>query len=264
MINKRALQVAVVILVIVGAGLGYLNISTHSDLSATKNDLVDTQNQLAITQDQLTRTEANLSDTQSQLATTKNQLTQTQSQLTNASNKLSAVTGLPSPIINVGTYLEGSKMVDGESRDIVLIGNPNATNPTWAELMAFLSTDDTCKQTYIDPSFVCSNFTEMLYYHAEKAGIKAGYVNINFGSFSICAYDFTTGCNACIGGFHACNAFNTTDRGLVFIDDTGTIDGDGEPTTVNITIGKTYQPISIFSTTRWCPMGTVQDFNVVW
>jgi len=268
--NKRALQVAVVILVIVGAGLGYLNISTHSDLSATKTDLLDTQNQLATAQNQLTQTQTQLTtaqnqltQTQTQLTTAQNQLTQTQTQLTNANTKLSAITGLPSPIINIGTYLEGYKMVDGESRDIVLIGNPNATNPTYDELITFLSDDNTHEQVYSSPSFVCSNFAEMLYFHAEKAGINAGYVNIDFGSQFICSYNPTTGCNQC-GGFHACNAFNTTDRGLVFIEDTGTTDGTGEPTTVNVAIGKTYQPISIFSTTSWCPMGTVQDFNVVW
>src|SRR5574343_453630 len=247
--NKRILQVVVVILVIVCTGLGYFSISTYNNLHTTQSSLLDTQNQLATTQE-------NLADNQGQLATTN-----TQSQLDDANNKLSAITGLPSPIINIGTYLSGYKMVDGESRDIVLIGNPNATNPTYDELITFLLNDNTHEQVYSYPSFVCSNFAEMLYFHAEKAGINAGYVNLELNSY---ISSYTSGCGYSAGGFHACNVFNTTDRGLIFIDDTGTKEGDSEQTTVAVSIGQLYQPISIFSNTDWCPMGYVQNYNIVW
>ena len=260
--NKRVLQVAVVIFVIVCAFLGYLYISTHNNLLAAQSDLLDTQYHLTLTQDNLADTQNQLITTQNQLAIVQEQLNQVQNQLTDANNKLSAITGLPSPIIKVGTYLEGYEMVDGDNRDIVLIGNPNATDPTWTELLSFLSSDDTCKQVYTYPSFVCSNYAEMLYYHSEKAGIRAGYVNIDFGMYLI-PCDIYTGCCPAIG-FHACNAFNTSDKGLIFIDATGTTAGSGEPTIVNVAIGQIYQPMSIFSNTSWCPMGTVQNFNVDW
>ena len=287
--NKRILQVVVVILVIVCTGLGYFSISTYNNLHTTQSYLLDTQNQLATTQEnladtqgqlattntqlttthnqlnlsqsQLTSTRNQLATAQTQLTTAQNQLTQTQSQLADANNKLSAITGLPSPIINIGTYLSGYKMVDGESRDIVLIGNPNATNPTYDELITFLSNDNTHEQVYSYPSFVCSNFAEMLYFHAEKAGINVGYVNLELSSY---ISSYTSGCGYSSGGFHACNVFNTTDRGLIFIDDTGTKEGDSEQTTVAVSIGQLYQPISIFSNTDWCPMGYVQNFNIVW
>lgn len=294
--NKRVLQVIIIILVIVCAGLGYYSISTYNNLHITQITLLDTQNQLTLTegsllstQNQLTSTQENLTQTQgqlaitntqltttynqlnlsqsqltstcNQLATAQTQLTQTQSQLTDANNKLSAITGLPSPIINIGTYLSGYKMVDGESRDIVLIGNPNATNTTYAELITFLLNDNTHEQVYSYPSFVCSNFAEMLYFHAEKAGINAGYVNLELSSY---ISSYTSGCGYSAGGFHACNVFNTTDRGLIFIDDTGTEEGDSEQTTVDVSIGQLYQPISIFSNTDWCPMGYIQNYNIVW
>lgn len=280
--HKRVFLVVIAILAIVSASLGYFNIKMHSNLTATQSALSDaqyqltftegtlsdtqiqlttTQGQLTTVQTQLTSTHNQLTQSQTQLATTQGQLTQTQNQLTDANIKLSAITGLPSPIINIGTYLGGYKMVDGESRDIVLIGNPNATNPTFDELITFLSNDNTHKQVFSSPSFVCSNFAEMLYYHAEKAGINAGYVNLRLDP-DVSSY--TSGCGYSIGGFHACNVFNTTDRGLIFIDDTGTEVGDGEPTIVDIAVGQLYQPISILSDTDWCPMGCVGDYNIIW
>lgn len=52
---------------------------------------------------------------------------------------------------------------------------------------------------------VCADFAEVLHNNAELFGIKAAWVAINFEE----------------GPGHALNAFQTTDRGLVFIDCTG-------------------------------------------
>ncbi|MBI4284316.1 MAG: hypothetical protein HY670_00230 [Chloroflexi bacterium] len=102
-----------------------------------------------------------------------------------------------------------------------LLNNDKATNPTWQELLAFLEADRTDQKPYIQDAFMCGEFAEELHNSAEANGIRAAWV----------AIDFTGERQG-----HALNAFETTDRGLVFVDVTGeggisgtTYDGYGSP-----------------------------------
>ena len=88
---------------------------------------------------------------------------------------------------------------------ICLSNYKNATDPTWEELIAFLQEDDTDDHLYINGSFVCADFAEILHNNAEASGVKAAWVSV----------DFT------VGDGHALNAFDTTDKGLVYVDCTG-------------------------------------------
>ncbi len=88
---------------------------------------------------------------------------------------------------------------------VCLVNYKNATDPAWNELMSFLEKDDTDEQPYIEGSFVCADFAEMLHNNAEASGIKAAFVGVDF----------------VVGEGHALNAFNTTDRGQVYVDCTG-------------------------------------------
>ena len=87
-----------------------------------------------------------------------------------------------------------------------LINNPAAKNPTWQQLVEFLLTDPTDDETYQKYSFNCVDFSDMLHNNAEAAGIKSAFVAIFF-------YDEDIG--------HTLNAFRTTDKGLVYVDNTG-------------------------------------------
>ncbi len=134
----------------------------------------------------------------------------------------------------------GSYYVDSYGQPIVLIENKNATDPTYQELVDFLNADLTDLFPYdkslvldspaylrgdprrqVDTHFwlevargtasqktprICSDFAQMLHNNAEIQGIRAGYVSITLAGSTL---------------GHAIDAFNTTDRGLVFIDDTG-------------------------------------------
>lgn len=129
---------------------------------------------------------------------------------------------------------DGAYIVDGSDQPIILTDNPSAVNPTYEQLLAFLRKDKTESYPYTGSIFaaipcpperwdvleklnedyeqanaegreydtpsVCSEYAEMLHNNAEEAGIRAGFV--------ICTD-------------HAMNAFETVDRGLVFIDCTG-------------------------------------------
>ena len=99
-------------------------------------------------------------------------------------------------------------------RTVNLKNNKMARNPGWEELVSFLNLDDTDKGAYGFGLRVCAEFANELHDNAEKAGIKAAWVAVEF-----------------VGDAegHAFNAFETTDRGLVFVDCTGSIPTDTVP-----------------------------------
>ncbi len=138
-----------------------------------------------------------------------------------------------------------SYYVDSYGKPVVLLYNKDARDPSYAELVAFLNADKTDQFPYdvagtgAAPTFtvgdprrlvdktlwtkvaeglasqptprICSDFAEMLHNNAEIHGFRAGYVGITLAGT-------TSG--------HAIDVFNTTDRGLVYVDDTG---GDPKP-----------------------------------
>lgn len=139
-------------------------------------------------------------------------------------------------------YVNGGYCSDSYGNPVVLINNSNATNPTYFELLAFLKQDNTdtfpYQLAYANQSFVsswygsvenyvnfsiiqsdiqgnlpypsvpriCADFAERLYNDSELAGIKCGYVVVQLQG---------------VTGGHALDAYQTTDKGLVYVDDTG-------------------------------------------
>ena len=100
----------------------------------------------------------------------------------------------------------GTIQIGGDGKPIELIDNPDATNPTYTELLAFISEDKTDTNEYIIGQYVCADFAEDVHNNAEAAGIRAAWVGIDFEGDE---------------EGHALNAFETTDKGLVYIDCTG-------------------------------------------
>lgn len=99
--------------------------------------------------------------------------------------------------------------VGGDGEPIELINNPNAADPTYAELVEFIVRDLTNTGDYVKggpDSYVCSDFAEAVHNNAEAAGIRAAWVSIDLEGND---------------EGHALNAFETTDKGLVYIDCTG-------------------------------------------
>ena len=89
---------------------------------------------------------------------------------------------------------------------IHLINNPDARNVSYSSLCYFIWEDKTDDEMYIHDQRMCGYFAEMVHNNAEQKGIKAAWVGITFE-------------NQDIG--HAINAFQTTDRGLAYMDCTG-------------------------------------------
>jgi hypothetical protein len=147
-----------------------------------------------------------------------------------------------------GAKLEG---MDGEP--IVLLNKPEARDVAWQELMQFLQDDQTDKIRYVDGIFVCGEFAETLHNNAEIAGIRAAFVSVDF------QFDSSG---------HAVNAFQTEDRGLVYIDDTGfdTSIPCKLDKIVDIVKGQSMTPKWIFPCSSYDlkSMGTVSNFKVNW
>jgi hypothetical protein len=141
--------------------------------------------------------------------------------------------------------------VGADDHEITLIHNSKAIDPTYNQMVDFIRRDSTDEHPYIPGSFTCGDFAEMVQNNAEKAGYKCAWVSINLED----------------GKKHACNAFNTTDRGIVFIDCTH---GDGVgnwDTYVNVADGQVYAPCNLYADAGgviYSGLGEVKDHTIFW
>lgn len=118
--------------------------------------------------------------------------------------------------------------------------------------MSFLKADPTDKQKYDYASFVCADFAELLHNNAEKEGWRTAYVAIRLSQ-----------------GGHALNAFETTDRGLVYVDSVSPLARGitNSDKLVDVKVGREYLPESIFPEPGWSSvwesMGVVEEIETV-
>jgi uncharacterized protein (DUF3084 family) len=186
--------------------------STRSELSNTKNELTSTKNTLSGTLSELNSTRSRLSSTETELTSTKSELESTQQKLLVAQETLGGL----------GITLSASR----DCSDVDLVDNLQAVNPTWSQLVAFLSQDETDTHTYITNEYDCSQFSRDVHNNAEAAGIRAAEVHIDFNNQDIS---------------HALNAFLTTDYGLVYVDCIGV------DTIARIEVGKVYRATDLLN-----------------
>jgi len=120
-------------------------------------------------------------------------------------------------------YVNGAKCVGADGHPIELTNNPNARNPTFQQLMGFIMCDETDTYEYLEKSYspeskrayTCADFAENVHNNAEAAGIRAAWVAIVLKGKD---------------KGHVCNAFETRDIGLVYIDCTGGVKDAGRIT----------------------------------
>jgi hypothetical protein len=92
---------------------------------------------------------------------------------------------------------------DMNDEQVRLVNSPEAADPTWDELKAFLTAEKTDESEYIRDEYMCGEFAKDVHDKAEAAGITSAWVLVRFQD----------DCQR-----HALNAFNTTDKGLVYVD----------------------------------------------
>ncbi len=137
-------------------------------------------------------------------------------------------------------------------------------DPSWEELKAFLLRDDTDKMEYVFPTTVCEDFAKKLQKNAKEAGWRCAFVSVQLDGYPDWA---NLGIPSYTG--HACNAFETTDRGLIYIDCTSTIGPHPlhQDAIVDVKIGNNYIPKLIFPSQGWSPslrsMGKIVRINTV-
>jgi hypothetical protein len=137
---------------------------------------------------------------------------------------------------------------------VVLINNKTATDPTWDSLMAFLKADDTIKIKYSFPSFTCADFARTLHDKAEAAGIRCGFVAIEFENQTInySIYDngnvnFHPPTRSPDTG-HGLNVFDTVDRGRVYVDassDSDYVGSDAKVRIAYLVVGQEFNEIDL-------------------
>jgi len=203
----------------VGAALFfYLNLfNTNAQLDAVEVELNSTQTQLELTKTALestvvklatTETELQSSKDQSQSAETKLATTETELQLTKEGLQ-SAETELASILDNLNTAQAELDEIEIELTELQidyegLIAGHGYTmkDPTYRQMMSFIEDDDTDNAKYIKGAYECVEFATDLCNRAEAKGIRCAYVSIRFPD----------------GRGHAIVAFETIDKGLIYIE----------------------------------------------
>ncbi|MHB8104858.1 MAG: hypothetical protein ACYDG5_04885 [Dehalococcoidales bacterium] len=124
----------------------------------------------------------------------------------------------------IGDQATENSILFKQNQDIVLSGNitsDNQTitlrNPTFEEMRQFILKDPTNRKQFVANVFECRHFATEVDNNAKADGWRCGFALLCYAQ-----------------GQHAVVAFNTVDRGLVFI----------EPQTdvaINVKVGGTYQ-----------------------
>jgi hypothetical protein len=167
-------------------------------------------------------------------------------------------------------YDTSSYYVGADGHRITLLVNESAVNPTFQQLVDFIKADKTNEIPYNSSSFVCGDYAELIQNNAEMSGYRCAWVSIDFTGESS-ETDPVTGIVK-IG--HACNLFNTVDKGLIGIDCTqGTLTGnnvdnislDMWDSEVSLVVGGKYQQNLLYSfpgseQILASPVGTVAAF----
>jgi len=211
-----------------------------------------------------------IEDIQNELESIKDELSSTQQELDSAEKQYrDTLNEIESYKVEMRSYLEELQLYKDTFGSVVQSGgrvpfyriylrnNDAAVDPTLAEVRSFMREDITDQNDYITDVYMCGDFANDVHNNAEKAGIRAAFVAILIESD-----DGST-------SYHACNAFKTTDEGLIFIDCTGRQAGERTPPRsdriVNVRLDSMYKPRFLFAP-RWRSgsMGIIRDIQVYW
>jgi len=174
--------IAIGILLALCLGMLFSLRSTGDELNSARAGLRLAQAELALTQVELASTQTELTSTRAELASTQTVLTSTRAEVEATKEELA----------DLQISYEG--LVAGHGYTI--------KDPTYRQMVSFIEKDKTEREQYIEDEYICQDFAMDVCNHAEEEGIRCAYVNILFPD----------------GKGHAIVAFNTIDRGLVYIE----------------------------------------------
>lgn len=195
---------------------------------------------LTSTGSRLDKVESAYESSQSYLVEKSNEIRSLQSKCDNMTSELSKA---KSSLNNLQTNYDGLQI----NYDRLLVGIKDKNyyytyvyhDPSYTEMIAFLKADKTDNNPYSTASYNCFDYTRDVIDNAHKNSIRCGYVRIEFE-------DNTA---------HACVAFNTIDKGLVFIEPQSDDD-------VILSVGRPYYVLS--SKVKFPIKVNVTHYTVIW
>jgi hypothetical protein len=185
--------------------------STQNELTGTQTDLVVTQIKLETKDTELSQAQSDLAWTQAALSVSQKDLETTTTDLQATSLKLETVQKEYQTAADELTKQQEDTRAIGENYDNLMANYNLITSgygyvlkdPTYQQMKAFLAADRTDANDYVEHNYVCEDFSVDVKAHAIQQKYRCAYVSIRF-----------VGDNSA----HAIVAFNTTDRGLIFIE----------------------------------------------
>lgn len=231
------------------ASLEATNEQYSEELEVKNATIQETQKELDNTKEELSSTKQELDSTETQYRTTLDQLDSSKSEVAMYKEELELYKDTFGSVVQSGGQVPFYR--------VYLRNVRTATDPTFDELENFLMKDKTDQNDYITGVYMCGDFANNVHNNAEQAGIRTGWVAILLE-----AEDGST-------SYHACNVFKTTDKGLIFIDCTGSQAGERSPSKddkiVSVKLDSRYKPRFLFAT-RWRveSMGIIRDIEVYW
>lgn len=131
---------------------------------------------------------------------------------------------------------------------MTLYNSNEATNPTYADLIKAVVLDQTDTKIYKTNKFDCVDYAKLLHNNMEEKGIRSGVVIITYK-------DTKQG--------HVCNVFQTSDKGLVYIDNTGSEGKCGKDRFSFPAVGSKYKFVS-FTGVSGQVERTIKQIETVW
>jgi hypothetical protein len=124
-------------------------------------------------------------------------------------------------------WTERLSIMNATSQHLTITEYRYATNVSYDTLMMFLNNDTSDMADYVSPNYTCGDFAVHLHDDAEAQGIRCGIVGVSLNVSGYSGLDTRyvipshpgVEDNSDMG--HGFTVFNTTDRGLVYIDATG-------------------------------------------
>jgi hypothetical protein len=206
-------------------------LEAKDNVANKQTELIQVQANLASTQSELTSTQADLVQSQTDLEKSRRDLTAEKIQLDSVESQLGSV---QSTLGNLQSNY------DRMTKGYAYVFN----DPTYDQMVKFLETDKTDQNTYNIKTYNCQNFCADVITNAAKQGVRVAYVSIDFKDSG-----------------HSIIAFNTLDRGLIYI----------EPQTdeeVDLTAGKYFYQLVKAKPGYYYPTPSYDDtvvrFVVIW
>jgi hypothetical protein len=170
--------------------------TTMTELSSTNTRLADVEAEIQLAKTQLQSAETKLAASDTELHSIKGSLQSTENELASTLASLDEVKAKldEREIELTELQINYDGLMAGHGYTI--------KDPTYGEMALFLEDDDTDKAEYIENEYECTGFATDLCNSAEENGIRCGYVTIRFPN----------------GRGHTIVAFNTMDRGLIYVE----------------------------------------------